>query len=118
MVSPIDKNIRDAVLINGASVGASPLKAMTVEGRRPSASRCKKDQLLALIAKPSGAKISVLSERLGWQAHTVRAALSRLRSHGHQVLATKAPKTGEAIYRLVTPTPAEVAASGVEASEV
>jgi hypothetical protein len=53
----------------------------------------------------------VLSERLGWQAHTVRAALSGLRKQGHQILATKAAKTGEAVYQVVKPTePMEQAA--------
>ena len=63
----------------------------------------KKDQLLALVAKPGGTRISMLMEKLGWQAHTVRATLSGLRKQGHQILATKAPKTGEAVYRLVSP---------------
>lgn len=71
--------------------------------RRDPANKSKKDQLLALIAKSGGARISVLTERLGWQPHTVRAALSGLRKKGHQILASKAPKTGEAVYRLMPP---------------
>ena len=72
--------------------------------RKRLAKTSKKDQLLALIAKPGGTRISLLTEKLGWQAHTVRATLSGLRKQGHQILATKAPKTGEAVYRLVSPT--------------
>jgi predicted ArsR family transcriptional regulator len=71
---------------------------------RSKSNKPKKDQLLALVTKPGGTRISVLSERLGWQAHTVRDALSGLRKQGHQILATKAPKTGEAVYQLVKPT--------------
>jgi predicted ArsR family transcriptional regulator len=71
---------------------------------RPKAQKPKKAQLLALVLKPGGTRISVLTERLGWQAHTVRAALSGLRKQGYQILATKAPKTGEAVYQLVKPT--------------
>ncbi len=71
---------------------------------RPKAHKPKKDQLLALVTKPGGTRISVLIERLGWQAHTVRAALSGLRKQGHHILATKAPKTGEAVYQVVKPT--------------
>ena len=63
----------------------------------------KKEELLALVTKPGGTRISILTEKLGWQAHTVRATLSGLRRQGHQILATKAPKTGEAVYRLVSP---------------
>ncbi|TDK37560.1 DUF3489 domain-containing protein [Rhizobium deserti] len=73
-------------------------------GLRPKLNKSKKDQLLALVTKPGGTRISVLTERLGWQAHTVRAALSGLRKQGHQILATKAPKTGEAVYQVVKPT--------------
>ena len=71
--------------------------------RKRQAKTSKKDQLLALVAKPGGTRISILTEKLGWQAHTVRATLSGLRKQGHQILATKAPKTGEAVYRLVSP---------------
>ena len=74
----------------------------TAARKRP-AKASKKDQLLALIAKPGGTRISILTEKLGWQAHTVRATLSGLRKQGHQILATKAPKTGEAVYRRVSP---------------
>lgn len=77
-------------------------------GHKRPAAKSKKDQLLALIAKPSGARISVLTERLVLQPHSVRAALSGLRKKGHIILAEKAPKTGELVYRLVSPT-AEVA---------
>ena len=72
--------------------------------RKRPAKTSKKDQLLALIAKPGGTRISMLTEKLVWQAHTVRATLSGLRKQGHQILATKAPKTGEAVYRLVSPS--------------
>ena len=72
--------------------------------RKRPAKTSKKDQLLALVAKPGGTRISILMEKLGWQAHTVRATLSGLRKQGHQILATKAPKTGEAVYRLVSPS--------------
>ena len=78
-------------------------KAGDSPARKRPAKTSKKDQLLALVAKPGGTRISILTEKLGWQAHTVRATLSGLRKQGHQILATKAPKTGEAVYRLVSP---------------
>ena len=78
-------------------------KAGESAARRRVAKTSKKDQLLALITKPGGTRISILTENLGWQAHTVRATLSGLRKQGHQILATKTPKTGEAVYRLVSP---------------
>ena len=66
-----------------------------------SAAKSKKDQLVALLSKPSGARISVIVERLGWQAHTVRAALSGLRKQGVEVAMSKSPKTGETVYAIV-----------------
>lgn len=61
----------------------------------------KKQQLLHLISQPGGMRIGELVERLGWQAHTVRATLSGLRKRGHVILASKASGTGEAIYKLM-----------------
>ena len=81
-----------------------PRDAGSTAARKRMAKTSKKDQLLALVAKPGGTRISILTEKLGWQAHTVRATLSGLRKQGHQILATKAPKTGEAVYRLVSPS--------------
>ncbi|MBD8649480.1 DUF3489 domain-containing protein [Rhizobium sp. CFBP 13726] len=99
MTSPTSESLPQTV----TALSASP---------RPKAHKRKKEQLLALVARPGGTRISVLTERLGWQAHTVRAALSGLRKQGHQILATKAPKTGEAVYQIVTPTePAESTAT-------
>lgn len=83
-------------------------------GSRPKLNKSKKDQLLALVAKQGGIRISVLTERLGWLPHTVRAALSGLRKQGHVILATKAPKTGEAVYHLVKPTQAVAAITSSE----
>jgi len=84
---------------------------------RTKSNKPKKDQLLALVTKPGGTRISVLSNRLGWQAHTVRAALSGLRKQGHQILANKAPKTGEAVYQIVTPTEPAVSKATREQTE-
>lgn len=62
--------------------------------------KTKKDQLIGLLSKPSGARVSVLVERLGWQPHTVRAALSGLRKQGFEIATSKAAKTGEALYTI------------------
>ena len=70
-------------------------------GTGKSAAKNKKDQLVALLSKPNGARISVIVERLGWQAHTVRAALSGLRKQGVEVATSKSPKTGETVYAIV-----------------
>ena len=43
----------------------------------------KQAQLIALLGHKDGADIATLSTALGWQAHTVRAALSRLKTAGY-----------------------------------
>lgn len=101
MASLTGENVSDAASNAGSVTQQTPLTAMTAKSSQRPTTKSKKDQLLALVAKPAGAKVSLLTERLGWQAHTVRAAISGLRKQGHLVLATKAQKTGEAVYRLV-----------------
>ncbi|WP_223478511.1 DUF3489 domain-containing protein [Oricola indica] len=78
---------------------AAPKPKSAGTGKR--AAKSKKDQLAALLSKPNGVRISVIVERLGWQAHTVRAALSGLRKQGVDVATSKAPKTGETVYVIV-----------------
>ena len=78
-------------------VGASPARTKTARHGKKS----KKDQLVALLSKPNGARISVIVERLGWQAHTVRAALSGLRKQGFEIKTAKSKKTGETVYSIV-----------------
>lgn len=42
----------------------------------------KKDQLIGLLRGKGGADVPALSDALGWQPHTVRAALTGLRKAG------------------------------------
>ncbi|MEO0881402.1 MAG: DUF3489 domain-containing protein [Pseudomonadota bacterium] len=50
--------------------------------------------------KGRGAGIDRLSAKLGWQPHTVRAAITRLRQRGYLINTKTSEKTGLAIYRL------------------
>lgn len=61
----------------------------------------KSDQLVAMLKKPNGTRVSLIGEKLSWQAHTVRAAISGLRKKGFEVSRTKAKTTGETIYAIV-----------------
>ena len=70
----------------------------------------KQAQLVALLSRKGGARVSLICERLGWQAHTVRAAVSGLRKKGFGIETAKAtaPKnaktssgSGETIYAIV-----------------
>lgn len=61
----------------------------------------KSDQLVAMLKKPNGTRVSLIGEKLDWQAHTVRAAISGLRKKGFAVSRTKAKTTGETVYAIV-----------------
>ncbi|GAB5506419.1 MAG: hypothetical protein Rhirs2KO_15820 [Rhizobiaceae bacterium] len=86
---------------------AKPSDRIKASRKRPTAvqaakstAKSKKDQLIGLLSKPSGARVSVLVERLGWQPHTVRAALSGLRKQGFEIATSKSAKTGETVYAI------------------
>ncbi|MBZ0123731.1 MAG: DUF3489 domain-containing protein [Roseovarius sp.] len=58
-----------------------------------------------LLARPDGASLEDLCTATGWQAHTVRAALSRLRKAGHEV-ARYMDGAGLSVYRICAPAEA------------
>lgn len=45
-------------------------------------SRLKADALRKLLSRRNGATSAQIQQQMGWQPHTVRAAISRLRSSG------------------------------------
>ena len=59
----------------------------------------KKDRLGALLARPKGATLADLEKNLGWQPHTVRAAISGLRKTGIDIVLDRDGKTP--VYRIV-----------------
>jgi len=91
------------------------VKGLTRAGASKSGAKNKQDQLITLLSKPNGARISVIIERLGWQAHTVRAAVSGLRKRGFEIATSKSAKTGEIVYAIKT-RPVTEAAEPIEAS--
>lgn len=52
---------------------------------KPKAKTSKSDQLKILLAQPDGMTVEALSTKLGWQTHTTRAALTRLKQAGVEV---------------------------------
>ena len=64
----------------------------------------KKDRLVSLLSKKAGADVAKLSAALGWQAHTTRAALTRLRQAGFSLEAAKPASGGATVYRIVAGT--------------
>jgi hypothetical protein len=78
--------------------------------------KTKNEQLIQLLSKSGGVRVSMLVERLGWQGHTVRAALSRLRKQGHEIATSKSAKGDEAVYAIVVASPASKAKPGKASS--
>jgi predicted transcriptional regulator len=65
-----------------------------------------KDQLIKLLGTKSGVDIKSISEKLGWQQHTTRAAMSGLRKAGYEVTGEKPAKGGLSKFRILS-VPAE-----------
>ncbi|WP_370402536.1 DUF3489 domain-containing protein [Sulfitobacter sp. JB4-11] len=66
----------------------------------------KKAQLIKLLGTKSGADIKTLSDKLGWQQHTTRAAMSGLRKAGYEVAGERPAKGGMSKFRILS-APAE-----------
>ncbi|MBT8473906.1 MAG: DUF3489 domain-containing protein [Alphaproteobacteria bacterium] len=61
----------------------------------------KTEILRKLLSRKSGADLAALRSATGWQAHSVRAALSGLRKAGYIIDRTDPTKPGSsAIYRI------------------
>ena len=86
---------RKAAMVEAAEA-ASPAKAAAPVKRRrkvpgtPKARRSRTEELIRLLSGKAGRDIAALSARMGWQAHTTRAALSRLRAAGHELVSETA----------------------------
>jgi len=68
----------------------------------------KTDRLIQLLKARGGRDIATLSSELGWQHHTTRAALSRLRKTGYAIEKQAPGKRGGTRYR-ISKDPAGVA---------
>lgn len=68
----------------------------------------KKARLIRLLNSKSGASAAALGEKLGWQAHTVRAALSGLRKAGYEIAVVTKGAGTPSRYRILS-GPAEAA---------
>jgi predicted ArsR family transcriptional regulator len=64
----------------------------------------KKAQLIKMLSAKAGADVTTISGKLGWQAHTTRAAITGLRKAGYEVAAEQ-PESGKAKCYRITAEP-------------
>ena len=61
-----------------------------------------------MLTRKAGADVATISEKLGWQSHTTRAALTGLRKAGFEISAEK-PGEGKPLSYRITAQPADAA---------
>ena len=69
--------------------------------------KTKKEQLIQMLTRKAGADVGMISNKLGWQTHTTRAALTGLRKAGYEVLGEK-PGDGKPRRYWVVARPADI----------
>ncbi len=69
-------------------------------GRTDQQRTTKTDRLVQLLQVRTGRNIGTLSAKLGWQVHSTRAALSRLRKAGYAIDKLPPLKQGGSRYRI------------------
>jgi hypothetical protein len=80
----------------------APSKTKSVKTRTTADSRTSKQQrMIGMLHRSEGATIAQLSEAFGWQAHTVRGAISGAlkKKLGLTVVSDK-PEGGDRVYRI------------------
>lgn len=60
----------------------------------------KTEIVRAMLARPKGATIDAICKATGWQAHSVRAALSRFRKAGYTVDRHATDSGKASVYRI------------------
>lgn len=61
--------------------------------------KTKRDTIIGMLRRPKGASIADLTSATGWQAHSVRAALTGLRKRDIDVVRTNGTDSGT-VYRI------------------
>ena len=102
--APQDSAAGDGARETTATIEADTLPRATpfTPGVKPGT---KQARLVGYLSRPWGASIVDLGRLLGWQPHTVRAALTGLRKKGYTVTGTK-DKDGVTVYRATPPAKA------------
>jgi predicted ArsR family transcriptional regulator len=78
---------------------SSAIRAPARHRNKPPAT--KRAQIIGLLQRRRGASLVELTEATGWQAHSIRAALTGLRKQNVRVDRSR-DKQGGSVYRIVT----------------
>jgi len=70
------------------------------EPKKAGPKQTRTDQLKSLLARNTGASVSQIQKRFGWQPHTARAAMSSLRKSGHVIERSVTDKGS--VYRILS----------------
>lgn len=97
-VGPAEDHTDGIIQAPATDLAACPALA----GIRPGT---KQARLVALLQRAKGAALEELCTALGWQAHTVRAAITGLRKKGYVITSTKGGN-GKTVYRATKPVTA------------
>ncbi len=81
------------------SKGLSPERQITTD-RRAAKAKSIPDRVLALLMSPDGVRMAQIVSETGWQAHSLRAVLSRLRADGHAIDLQRGVDGRGGVYRL------------------
>jgi predicted ArsR family transcriptional regulator len=84
---------------------SKPRSKGTPAGRRAPSRPTKRNRLVRLLRASAGREIAALSRNLGWQAHTTRAALTRLKKSGYAIEKLPRQKNGASRYRIAGEPP-------------
>jgi hypothetical protein len=74
-------------------------QAAATREQKPPRPGSKLAKLITMLMQPGGRSIDELSEALGWEVHTVRAAITGLRKGGHVIVRAK-NDAGVSLYRI------------------
>jgi len=75
---------------------------MSRTSQRKTKPQSKKALLEQMLRRKSGADVAAISEKFGWQPHTVRAALSEFRKAGLDVVRDAPSNDRPARYRIAS----------------
>ena len=99
-VEPPPSTLEPDVLMQ---VAPDPITEETAAPDHPTRSpQGKLGLVLTRLTSPAGATIDELAEETGWQSHTLRAAISRLRRKGYRIEHSANAGGSDKAYRLVS----------------